>query len=150
MTKSTKAQRAEQANEVIAEIAARGRRFFHHKQSGRVAGFELTSSGLVRFRDEYTQKLIDVSREGRWNGFSGGGTLQSLVTDLGRYVSRGEPVDRRHFGPWAEWRCNGDVWGYGFEAMQDLRQAIAESACLAPKVPEPEPAVQEVTDNVAP
>ena len=132
MARQTRAERVDHANRLVDEIAARGRRFFFHGKSGRTARFELTQTGRVRYRDEFSDCLIDVARSGRWMNFSGGGTLQQLVRDLGLYVAKGAKIDRRHFGPWAQWRCDGDVWGYGFDAMEELRAAIADSDCLRP------------------
>lgn len=137
MTRETKALRKTRANAILTEIAARGRHFFRNAKTGEIARFEFNASGRLRFRDEFTNKLIDVSVERRWDGFSGGGTMQSLVSALGKYVSKGEKVDRRHFGPWRDWKCNGDVWGYGFEEMEDLRAAISDNPCLQDATPRP-------------
>ncbi|MCV9964176.1 hypothetical protein OIU34_20030 [Pararhizobium sp. BT-229] len=133
MTKQTKAERVVHANALIEEVAKRGRMFFHHKASGRTANFEVTSGGRLRYRDEYTQKLIDTARAGRWQHFSGGGTLQRLVSDLTKYVSNGEPIAAAHFGPFPQFMCDGDVWGYGLETMADLRDALANSDCISRK-----------------
>lgn len=130
MTKQTKAERVVHANTLIDEVAKRGRMFFHHKASGRTANFEFTSGGRLRFRDEYTQKLIDTSRPGRWQHFSGGGTLQRLVSDLTRYIARGERIPAAHFGPFPEFMCDGDVWGYGLVTMAELRAALADTDCI--------------------
>ncbi|MBY3432822.1 hypothetical protein HFN89_01360 [Rhizobium laguerreae] len=132
MAKQTRAERIVHANELIRHIAAHGRRFFHYGSVDRTAAFELTDSSRVRFRDECTGLLVDTGREGRWNPqkFSGGGTMQRLVAALGRYVSKGEKIDKRHFGPWAEWMADGDLWGYGFEEMQKVREGIAGSDCV--------------------
>ncbi|MDW9481782.1 hypothetical protein GOB57_24340 [Sinorhizobium meliloti] len=130
MTKQTRAERVVHANSLIEEVAKRGRGFFHHKASGRTASFEVTTGGRLRFRDEYTQKLIDTSWPGRWQHFSGGGTLQRLVSDLTKYVAQGERIPPGHFGPFPEFLCGGDVWGYGLETMADLRKALANSDCI--------------------
>jgi hypothetical protein len=129
MTKQTRAERIANANEVIRHVAAHGRRFFHYDRHDRTAAFELTASGRVRFRDECTDLLVDTGRVGRWNPqkFSGGGTMQRMVADLGNYITKGIKIDKRHFGPWADWKCDGDVWGYGFEEMQKVREGIAGS-----------------------
>jgi hypothetical protein len=123
------------ANELIAHIAAHGRRFFHYARENRTAKFELTPSGRVRFRDECTDLLVDTSRTTRWNPqkFSGGGTMQRLVAAIGAYVSKGIRIDRRHFGPWHPMLCDGDLWGYGPDEMAKLRDAIRTSACIAPE-----------------
>jgi hypothetical protein len=135
MAKQTRADRIRHANELIAQIAAHGRRFFHYARENRTARFELTESGRVRFRDECTDLLVDTSRKTRWNPgkFSGGGTMQRLVAALGDYVAKGVKVDRRHFGPWSPMLCDGDLWGYGPDEMATLRNAIRDSDCLAPQ-----------------
>jgi hypothetical protein len=133
MTKQTKAQRIEHANALISEVAKRGRMFFHHKGSGRTATFELTRGGRIRFRDEYTQKLVDTSRPGRWPNFSGGGTLQRLVSDLHKYIASGERISSGHFGPFPHFMCDGDVWGYGLVTMAELRASLIDSDCVTHK-----------------
>lgn len=132
MAKQTRAERIVHANQLLLHISSFGRRFFYYARENRVAAFELTSSGRVRFRDECTNLLVDTSRTVRWNPqkFSGGGTMQSLLTELGAYVSKGVKMDRRHFGPWADWVNAGDRWGYGFEEMEKLRAAISDSDCI--------------------
>lgn len=133
MTKQTKAERVVHANALIEEVAKRGRMFFHHKASGRTANFEFASGGRLRFRDEFTQKLIDTGKAGRGQGFSGGGTLQRLVSDLTKYVSKGERITPAHFGPFPHFMCDGDVWGYGLVTMAELRAALADNDCIARK-----------------
>jgi hypothetical protein len=131
MMKQTKAERVVHANALIEEIAKRGRRFFYHKESECTAAFEFTAGGRVRFRDEFTQKLIDTSKSGRWQNFSGGGTLQRLVLDLTKYVSKGERIGAGHFGPFPKMMCDGDIWGYGMETMAQLRDSLSGSDCVA-------------------
>jgi hypothetical protein len=132
MEKQTRADRISHANEVLRHVAAHGRRFFYYDRADRTAAFELTETGRLRFRDECTGLLVDPSRAGRWNPqkFSGGGTMQRLVADLGRYISKASKIDRRHFGPWADWKAAGDLWGYGFDEMQKVRHGITGSEAI--------------------
>lgn len=110
--------RCERANELIVYIAARGRKFMHHK--GFVSRFEL-SGWRVYYIDRHTRaRIYAVAPRSRWRGFSGGGTIKSLVEDLARYVRTGKQIDQ-HFGPWPDWLCGGDPWGYGRQAMAEIR-----------------------------
>lgn len=113
-------QRAEKANELIGVIAGCGRRFFFHQ--GRVACLEVDDRGRVWFHDEYTQARIFTHRNGRWDKFTHGGTLRAVVQRLRDYITTGQRLNPRIFGPWPEWYCDGDLWGYG-EAMQIVRDA---------------------------
>ncbi len=150
MKKQTKAERVVHANALIEEIAKRGRMFFHHKASGRTANFEVTSGGRIRFRDEYTQKLIDTSKPGWWQHFSGGGTLQRLVRDLTKYISQGERIPSGHFGPFPHFMCEGDIWGYGLLTMAELRAALADNDCIArtPVAKSPAPTIIHETPAI--
>ena len=38
----------------------------------------------------------------------------------------GEEINIRHFGPFPEWSCGGDLWGYGKDEMQKVREEIAK------------------------
>lgn len=133
MSRQTKSDRIVHVNAVIEEIAKRGRRFFHHRESGRTARFEITSGGRVRLRDEYTDKLIDTSSKTRWTHFSGGGTLQNLVHAMTRYITDGNRVASGHFGPFSHYLCGGDLWGYGLVTMAELRAAITDNPCIMPR-----------------
>lgn len=127
----TKIQRINAANAVLAAVAQFGRRFFFDHHSGRVARFELALNGKLWLRDEHTNRRVYVSYRGKWRWFSNGGTMQRLVEDLGSYIKRGSPISSRHFGPWPQHLCNGDLWGYGPEAMTALRAALAGSPAIA-------------------
>jgi hypothetical protein len=123
--------RLETANRIIEIISEHGRRFFSLNADrrepvypDRISRFEIIKDRLW-FRDKYTGKRIYVLyRAGRWRGFSEGGTLRSLVENLADYILKGAPV-RAHFGPWADWICHGDLWGYG-DSMADVRRRIHE------------------------
>lgn len=111
--------RMDKANELIKTIASCGRKYFSHTHRGtgavRIARFELAKKSLrarVRFRDEYTDKLINVHNHGKWNGFHHGRTMKNLVEALRDYIVTGEPIDPYHFGPWPE-SLRFDLWGYG-------------------------------------
>lgn len=122
------------ANGVIAIIATHGRRFFSENgdrmpriSTPRLSRFDFID-GRLWFTDKYTGKRIFVHYEptvrcGRWRGFSQGGTLQSLVKLLRDYILNGDEGFVGALGPWPEWMCGGDLWGYG-EDMEKVRGEV--------------------------
>lgn len=124
---ATKKGRAEQASRFLTAIAGCGRKFFAH--NGRVSRFEVDDRGRVWFVDSYREHRIYTHYEGRWRGFSEGGTLRSLVCVLRDFIRTGEQ-QRLHLGPWPDWICNGDLWGYGAD-MATVRTA-AEACGIVP------------------
>ncbi len=123
----TKAERLERANKLLVTIGSYGRHFF--TQEYGVAQFELDDRGRLWFRDHYTRKRIYVAYHGRWKHFTGGGTLRALVEALCDYIRYGDPVPPGHFGPWPEYLCDGDVWGYGKD-MALVRKSAQELGIL--------------------
>jgi hypothetical protein len=147
-----KLRRAEHANELIKIIAAHGRRFFHYSGSNvfdpetkvatfvladRVAYIELRR-GRVYFVDAYSQQAVFTHKTnfgGRWRGFSGGGTLRSLVEDMRDYIIDGTPIPR--------WKIViqqlghndlvGNIWGYDVAAAQAVRAAAYTLPIIAPE-----------------
>jgi hypothetical protein len=118
----TKAERMAHANDILLSVSRHGRRFFYCPRADRVARFEMDAHGCLRFRDEYTDRVIRLVKGGKWRGFNNGGTLRRLVEDLAEYIRTGEKI-RNHFGPWPEWICDGDLWGYG-ESIKQVRSEI--------------------------
>jgi len=108
-------QRLESANEFIAEIAHRGRRFFEYVHDTddltvvrcEVAKFRRDENGKLWFWNEWRCKWIYVSKYGAWRGFHHGGTLHSLVGQLVEYIKTGKQLR----GGWFD----GKHWGYGDE-----------------------------------
>jgi hypothetical protein len=113
-----KLERAEIANRLLIAIASCGRRFFAYQD--RVSQFSIDHRGRIWFTDKYTQKRIYIQYEGRWRGFSDGGTLRGLVEKLRDFITEGKLLPSGIFGPWPEWVCGGDLWGYGDE-MERIR-----------------------------
>lgn len=125
---ATKKERAEQASRFLTAIASCGRKFFAH--NGRVSRFEVDDRGRIWFVDAYREaKIYTACKWGSWRGFSEGGTLRSLVLQLCDFIRSGTPATI-HLGPWPDWICNGDLWGYGGD-MEKVRQA-AQAAGLVP------------------
>lgn len=123
-----KKTRAEQASRFLTAIASCGRTFFAH--NGRVSRFEVDDRGRVWFVDAYHERRIYTHYEGRWRGFSEGGTLRSLVCTLRDFIRTGEPQGL-HLGPWPDWVCNGDLWGYGAD-MATVRAAAEACGIVTP------------------
>lgn len=124
-------ERMDHCNAVAKGIASYGRRFFHHE--GRVSHFVADKRNELWWADKYTQKHILVRLNDRWPGFSDGGTLRALVQAMAFYIEDGSYF-ARHFGPFPEWCCGGDPWGYGLDEMVKLRADVArvmESPCVA-------------------
>jgi len=131
MVEQPRRVRLSHANELVAAVSRHGRRFFYYEKGNRVALFEIDLAGRLWWRDEYTDARVYVAYRQRWRKFSNGGTLRSLVEALARYIREGTPIHSGHFGPWPEWYCDGDLWGYGKEAMAALRAEIAGAPCIA-------------------
>jgi len=93
-----------------------------------VSHFEIIR-GHVYLRDEYRGKLIYTHYAGDWRGFTNGGTMRNLIIHLRDYIRTGAP-QKMNLGPWPEWICDGDLWGYG-DDMQTVRQAAARLGILA-------------------
>lgn len=126
---TTKAERIEHANAILLSMSRHGRRFFYSDAYDRVARFELDAQDRVRIRDEQSDRSVLITKGGPWRGFNNGGTLRAMVEDLAKYIRTGEKI-RNHFGPWPEWICGGDPWGYG-EAAADVRAEVRQNpACV--------------------
>lgn len=112
--------RTEEMNELLRVIASCGRKFFQHE--GRIASFQLDKRSRVWFRDAYTEALIYTHGPRTWRKFTLGGTMQTLVVYMRKYIMTKERIPPGTFGPWPSWYCDGDLWGYG-EDMEIVREA---------------------------
>jgi hypothetical protein len=111
----TKQKRLENANKFIAVIASCGRKFFEHK--GFISTLELSATGRVFFIDYYTKKRIYTHRKYcRWDGFSSGGTMKSLIESLRDFITKGSMMRSDYFQPLM---LNGfkNPWGYGDDIL---------------------------------
>lgn len=126
MKREQKQKRVEKANQFIQSIANCGCRFFWSKKFDRVSRFELAENGRLYFHDKYTGVRLPLShmKSDRWQvKFSEGGTLKALVEYLAHYIRTGKPITNQYvLGPWEEWMCRGDLWGYA-EDMENVRQS---------------------------
>lgn len=131
MATETPRDRLAHVNDLLAAISRHGRRFFYDPDRDRIARFEIDLAGRLWFRDDYTDRRIYIAYRGKWRWFSHGGTMRALVESLAAYIRQGKPVPAGHLGPWPEWYCEGDLWGYGRPAMAALRAEIAGLPCFA-------------------
>ena len=116
--KVEKFNRLQKANALIKVIGDNGRNFFKYEET--YGYFEMDVRGRVWWFDKYTKRMIYTHYQGRWRHFSDGGTLQSLVVNLSKWIRTGEELNHS-FGPWPDYICEGDLWGYG-EAMSVVRR----------------------------
>lgn len=123
----TKAERLSHANQLIAIMAAHGRRLFFNEKTKRTAYLQLTVSGRIYFVDDYTGKAIYTHKTGftsKWRGFSHGGTLRTLVEMMRDYVAKGVQIPSAYIGLERQF-SDGNIWGYESDAMQKVRQEAA-------------------------
>lgn len=120
--RTAKEQRVETANAFLRIISEHGRRFFKHE--GRVSRFEIGRGGHVFLVDKYTQRRV-YTHYYRWRGFTDGGTLQSLCKALAEFIAGRADLPLSHLGPWPDWVCGGDLWGYG-DDMAEVRRRCRE------------------------
>src|SRR5262245_15865702 len=112
--------RMAQANQLLARIACTGREFFSHR--GAVSHFYQGNAGRLWWFDTNSRRRVWIhQRTGRWRGFTEGGTLRTLVYELRTYILFGTPMHPQRLGPWPQWICEGDLWGYGLGAMEAIR-----------------------------
>lgn len=133
-----RAQRCSNANEFIQVIANCGRNFFADKGAGHDAYLSLNArNNIVWFHDYYTGARINTAKDGRWEGFTSGGTLKGLVESLAGYVLHGNSLRYGYFQPTMP---NGfkNPWGYGDDILQ-VRDAGVRLGLITP------PAAQEAS-----
>jgi hypothetical protein len=115
-----KQERAARVNELIKAIGDCGRRFFYDTRNDRYAVIEVDQRGRVWLVDDYSGQRIYLHYRYWGAGFSHGGTLRSLVNDFREYITKSTPLPSGAFGPWPDYYCGGNLWGYG-DDMQQVR-----------------------------
>jgi len=123
-------ERIQHANDVILSISRYGRHFFRCSRTGAVAHFVLDDRNRLRFVDEASRRAVLIVKGGEWRGFTNGGTMRALVEDLAEYIKTGRQI-RNHFGPWPEWVCGGDLWGYGDDCAANVRAEVRINPAFA-------------------
>ncbi|HEX8590695.1 hypothetical protein [Pseudomonas sp.] len=128
-------QRLASANEFIRSIASCGRHFFADTGAGHGAYLSLNArASIVWLHDDYTGKQINTAKEGRWDGFSHGGTLKSLVGSIARHVLDGSTMRFGYFQPKMD---NGfeNPWGYGDDILAVRAEGVRLGLIKAPAQP---------------
>lgn len=143
--RSERSERLEMANRIIRIIGSHGRRFLSFSSDSRepvpeseerFSRFEFDARGRLWYVDKWRESRIFVhydptTRAGWGWRFSDGGTLLSLCRALRDFILRGDRKFLRHLGPFPEWSCGDDLWGYG-DQMAVVREnvvALVGSAC---------------------
>jgi hypothetical protein len=127
-TKAQKAERLEHVNALIKIISDHGRRFFYNEQNNHVARMLIGPKGHLYFQDDYTGKAIYVAYQGRWSGFSHGGTLKALVERLAEYVRTGSCLSIDWIGP--ERFDQSNIWGYSEDEIAKCRSAALVNSAV--------------------
>lgn len=132
----SRAQRIQVANDLLLEIANRGRRFFWH--GGNVSRFVWDQDRLWCI-DGCSKAKITLRGRPSWRGFSEGYTLACLVDGLREFIKTGKPLPARIFGPWPWVVADGDLWGYGADMAAIRQKAYDLGVIVGPveRVPEP-------------
>lgn len=91
--------------------------FFSNTGAGHDAYLTLNARrNIVWMFDDYTGARINVVKEGRWEGFSHGGTLKSLAGSIGAFVLSGKTMRYGYFQPTMD-NGFGNPWGYGDDIL---------------------------------
>jgi len=115
------AARLDNVNAFIKVIGDHGRRFFYNSKSDRYAYMELDGRGRVWFVDDYSGERIYTHRDGRWGGFSQGGTLRMLTEVFRDHVKKGKKINARYFTG-RSWMEDHHPWGYPSDSLEVLRE----------------------------
>src|SRR5574337_776610 len=105
-----KFDRVRRANALLEVIANCGRHLFAHR--GTVSRLAVDERGRIWFVDAWSERSIYTGYRYQWRGFTEGGTLRALVKGLCDFIRTGE-AQKINLGPWPDWYCGGDLWGYG-------------------------------------
>lgn len=112
--------RLNKANLLLKCIALTGRNFF--KYDDEISFLTVDRMGHIWLYDSYSKKMIYTRYNGKWRGFSHGGTMKNLVVALTEYVKTGKKLSRSYFW-FPDWVCDGDLWGYG-RSMKEVQEAV--------------------------
>jgi len=118
-----KNKKLEIANQFIKIISDHGRRFFYDDKKNTV-GYLKIKNNKVYYVSEYSGKEICFSQSIHHisRKFSHGSTLRALIIALRDYIHGKRKLPISHLGPWSENLCNGDLWGYGKNEMEIVRE----------------------------
>jgi hypothetical protein len=126
----TKQERIEAVNQIITEIANRGRQFFRSKSTGIVSHFYLAGEKNQRlwYMDKRGGKVNPYpSHSSRDDHFSDGGTLWGLMQDFSEFIRTGKDSNGKNgYGG-----LNCSHWGYPEEDMEAIRKVAIEVGYLS-------------------
>ncbi len=136
MAKDTKQGRINIVNQIIKEIASRGRRFFCNSKTGRIGEIVLKNNRLyykLEWHPEWQKPLVNLSPKHNIPpiNFNHGGTLWRLMMDFKDFIQTGEYSN--HNNGYGGLYC--PHWGYPEEDMKAIQQKAIELGYL-PKVKE--------------
>jgi len=128
----TKEQRVEIINQIIKEIASRGRKFFANKETGAVASLHIMNRKIY-YKTEWvyagiTDICLSVPDYRNPKGWYHGGTLLGLVRDFCDYIN-GDDKSNDNNG-YGGLYC--PHWGYPDEDMKAIQQKAIELGYLKP------------------
>jgi len=119
--KELQTKRLENVNAFIKVIGDHGRRFFYDSKSDRYANMQIDARGRVWFVDDYSGERIYTHRDGRWRGFSHGGTIRILVEMLRNHIKQGKKISAHYF-TCRSWMNGHHPWGYPSDSLEVLRE----------------------------
>ena len=126
--RAARIERIKHVNDLIKVIGSHGRRFFYNTMADRFARMEMDAKGKLWWVDDYQGTRVCIEKMGgyetRWQGFSHGGTLKSLVQDMRDYVKRDEALSL--------WKIAPECWGYGEEAAKATKKQASDLVCCIP------------------
>lgn len=133
-------KRVKIANDFINVIGLCGRNFFTYK--GSISKLEVDDRGRIWYIDRYSLSKIYLHYP-YWKAnrkISVGGTLTDLIGGLKDFVFDGSQINPPFFGPWPDWMCSGDLWGYE-DDMEIVRRAAYKMGiiCRIHKLKGPQP-----------
>lgn len=124
---NTKDDRLKRVNQLLECIASCGRRFFSDRGAGQIASFRLDDRGRVWYLDDFTGKLLWTAHARMPRGFSHGGTLNGLVSNLASFIRSGQRLPT--------WLLSEEShWGYGEDMVRVARIARDLGIVLIPEV----------------
>jgi len=121
LTAVSRKERVGIVNEVMKEIANRGRKFFYHE--GKVA--EIVDKGRIYYKAEYGRKellCLSVPDYRKPKGWFHGGTLMALVKEFRDYVKDGKS---REYST-----LYSPHWGYPEDDMKAIREVAVRLGFL--------------------
>ncbi|WP_448104722.1 hypothetical protein [Pedobacter panaciterrae] len=126
-----KQKRVEIVNEIIIEIASRGRKFFH--SDGNIAELFLRN-GKIFYKFEWacrgvTETCLSIPDYRKPKGWQHGGTLLGLVRDFCDFIKGDD--DANHNNGYGGLYC--PHWGYSEEDMNAIQAKAIELGYLKPK-----------------